>query len=211
VFLADRIGPGLKQIIEFLNGQFARAEVLGVEVRQWRGEGMTALVSTVVGKTSAATATKGQAVERLTPEEYSAALDGQPKAIQDGVETLMRWCEDHGGSVSYGSGKIRPAAFLNWRTATNEPIAVLIFRLPKIVAVPVNALRRRPPFTDPVLLRQLIEKLNAIDGIELSVDRERPNFPLEVLSDPAQVQAITDVLAWFVQKLDVPSSPSLIA
>jgi hypothetical protein len=211
VFLADRIGPGLKQIIEFLNGQFARAEVLGVEVRQWRGEGMTALVSTVVGKSSTAAATKGQAVGRLTSEEFSDALDGQPRGIQDGVQMLTRWCEDHGGWVSYGSGRVRAAAYLNWRTATDEPIWVLIVRLPSIVAVPVNRLRRKPPFTDPVLLRQLIEKLNAIDGISLSVDRARPNFPLEVLSDPARVQAITDVLAWFVQKLDVPSSPSSIA
>jgi hypothetical protein len=54
VFVADHIGPELRQIIEFLNTQFNRAEVLAVEVRQLRGEGVTTIVSDVIGRTSAA-------------------------------------------------------------------------------------------------------------------------------------------------------------
>jgi hypothetical protein len=72
IFLSDHIGPELRQIIEFLNAQFQRAEVIGIEVRQWKGEAITALVSDVIGRTTAAAAAKGQtqSPSRLTPAEF---------------------------------------------------------------------------------------------------------------------------------------------
>jgi hypothetical protein len=75
IFLADRIGAGLRQIIEFLNAQFSRIEVLGVEVRQHRGGGLTALTSSVIGNTAAATATKGRA-HRITADDFGLARSG---------------------------------------------------------------------------------------------------------------------------------------
>jgi hypothetical protein len=44
VFVADAIPPELRRIVEFLNGQMDPAEVLALEVRQFVGQGVTALV-----------------------------------------------------------------------------------------------------------------------------------------------------------------------
>ena len=51
VFVADGIPPELRRIVEFLNEQMVAAEVLAVEVRQYRGDGLRTLVPRVYGKT----------------------------------------------------------------------------------------------------------------------------------------------------------------
>ena len=50
VFVSDEIPPELRRIIEFLNGQMTPAEVIGIEIKQYVGEGMRTLVPRVVGQ-----------------------------------------------------------------------------------------------------------------------------------------------------------------
>jgi len=54
LFVADELPRELKRLIEFLNEQFTKIEVLGVELRQYVGPGIKALVPRVVGQTEAA-------------------------------------------------------------------------------------------------------------------------------------------------------------
>lgn len=54
VFLADEIPDELRALIEFLNEQMRSVEVLGLEVKQYGGEGLRTLVATAVGQTQAA-------------------------------------------------------------------------------------------------------------------------------------------------------------
>lgn len=52
VFVSDDIPKELRRIIEFLNEQMASAEVIGIEVKQFVGEGIKTLVPTILGQTS---------------------------------------------------------------------------------------------------------------------------------------------------------------
>lgn len=67
VFLADEIPRELRSLIEFLNEQMRSVEVLGLEVRQYAGEGLRTLVATAVGQTQAAQQAKGE--REPTPRE----------------------------------------------------------------------------------------------------------------------------------------------
>ena len=58
VFVADHLPPELVRVIEFLNEQMSPAEVLGVEVPQFVGEGHQVLVPRVIGRTTTAVAAK---------------------------------------------------------------------------------------------------------------------------------------------------------
>ena len=60
VFVADVIPPELRRVIEFLNTQMSPADVLGIEVRQYVGQGLTTLVPAVVGQTEEALQRKGR-------------------------------------------------------------------------------------------------------------------------------------------------------
>ncbi|MDQ3539375.1 MAG: hypothetical protein M3440_01695, partial [Chloroflexota bacterium] len=59
VFVADAIPPELRRIVEFLNGQMDPAEVIAIEVRQFVGQGVRALVPRVVGQAAAIQQAKG--------------------------------------------------------------------------------------------------------------------------------------------------------
>jgi hypothetical protein len=201
IFLADHIGAGLRQIIEFLNAQFVRIEVLGVEVRQHRGSDFTALTSSVIGNTAAAAATKGHA-SRITADDYAAVVETLSPKTRHTVNTLMTWCTDHGGKISYGQGSQRPACYLNWHTKTGDDIWPLIIRLlPSALVVPLDGLRRRAPFDDPHRLDAFVARINAIPGIALDSDRPRPRIPLEMFDDGARLQGLLDGLAWFTTAL----------
>ena len=54
LFVADELPRDLKKLIEFLNEQFTNIEVLGVELRQYVGPEVKALVSRVIGQSEAA-------------------------------------------------------------------------------------------------------------------------------------------------------------
>ncbi|OLE54812.1 MAG: hypothetical protein AUG51_06840 [Acidobacteria bacterium 13_1_20CM_3_53_8] len=59
VFVADRIPTELQRIIEFLNERMQPTEVLGVEIRQFTGEGFSTHIPRVIGQTGEAKLNKG--------------------------------------------------------------------------------------------------------------------------------------------------------
>jgi hypothetical protein len=54
VFVADELPSELRRVIEFLNSQMSPAEVIGIEVRQYVGQGLKTLVPRVIGETAEA-------------------------------------------------------------------------------------------------------------------------------------------------------------
>ncbi|OJV59128.1 MAG: hypothetical protein BGO38_17835 [Cellulomonas sp. 73-145] len=80
LFVADVIPETLRRIIEFLNEQMTRCEVLGIEVRQYRAGDHRVLSPTILGRTSEAERTKGPAVDGQSFEELMA---GAPSAMQE--------------------------------------------------------------------------------------------------------------------------------
>jgi hypothetical protein len=54
LFVADRIPPELRRVVEFLNRQMDPAEVLALELRQFQGEGLKTIVPVVYGQTEEA-------------------------------------------------------------------------------------------------------------------------------------------------------------
>lgn len=71
VFLADEIPVELRSLIEFLNEQMRTVEVLGLEVKQYVGEGgLRTLVASSVGQTQAAQQAKGAREPTTREQEY---------------------------------------------------------------------------------------------------------------------------------------------
>jgi hypothetical protein len=60
VFVADELPQELQRVIEFLNVQMSPAEVIGIEVRQYVGQGLKTLVPRVLGQTAEAQQRKGR-------------------------------------------------------------------------------------------------------------------------------------------------------
>jgi hypothetical protein len=205
IFVGDKISPEVRQIIEFLNGQLRQVELLGVELRQWKGEGVTALVSSVVGQTYAARVAKqltGMAGPQLTESEYLDALDERCSSpVATGIRALMKWCSDQGGFVTFGRGRSYPACYLNWPTPEGRAVWPLIPTVPSYITVPFDVIKKAPPFDSDEQLTVLVDKLNSIPGIALSLDQTRPSFPFEVVADVQRREQVQDALKWFLNQL----------
>jgi len=64
IFVADVFPSELKRVIEFLNIQMNPAEVLGIEIKQYTGEGLKTLVPRTVGLTQQAQELKSQRTKK---------------------------------------------------------------------------------------------------------------------------------------------------
>ena len=103
VFVSDEIPPELRRIIEFLNGQMTPAEVIGIEIKQYVGEGMRTLVPRVFGLTAEAQIKKavgnlGRPWDRTSFQEEIQKLPA-PQALA--LELVLGASED---SLGHGLG-----------------------------------------------------------------------------------------------------------
>ena len=125
LFVADALPDELVRIIEFLNEQMSLAEVLGVEFRQYVGDGQVVYVPRVVGRTSVAVAAKGSASggqiwTRLT--FMDAAKARRPAAEYELVQRLVGDVDEHG--VRHGWGKGVTPGVSGWYQVGGQPAAV---------------------------------------------------------------------------------------
>ena len=101
LFVADSIPTELRRIIEFLNEHMPRVEVLGVEVRQYAGRDVRALVPRVVGQTESARQQKSNTAPRVkntTAPEFLAAC---PESTRGFFSRLIGESEQRGFIVSW--------------------------------------------------------------------------------------------------------------
>ncbi len=110
LFVADAIPRELRRIIEFLNEKMSSVDVLGVEIRQYRGEGISALVPRVFGSTESARDAKG--VTARSPRRASgpisrdAFLATHSGAVREFLERLIERAESD------------PLFLVTWRTTS---------------------------------------------------------------------------------------------
>lgn len=87
VFVADELPPELLRVIEFLNVQMNPAEVIGIEVRQYVGQGLKTLVPRVLGQTAEAQQRKGRAASSPRREWSWDAYEQEQGMSADKLET----------------------------------------------------------------------------------------------------------------------------
>lgn len=103
LFVADSIPTELRRIIEFLNEHMPLVEVLGIEIRQYEGQTVRALVPRVVGQTEFARQQKSstsRSSKKTTREEFLAGCSGR---IRDFFIALFDSGEAAGYEVVWGT------------------------------------------------------------------------------------------------------------
>lgn len=91
VFVSDKLPPELRRILEFLNEQMPRIQVIGLELVQYQGKGLPQiLVPRVVGQTEASRAAKtGSSGPRRKTDE-NAFLAACPDTAQSFFADLLK-------------------------------------------------------------------------------------------------------------------------
>ena len=103
LFVADEIPTELRRIIEFLNERMQTIEVLGVEIRQYEGQDIRALVPRVVGQTEYARQQKSGTSPRAEKITETAFLAECPESARTFFRTLLSESTKRGFTVVWGT------------------------------------------------------------------------------------------------------------
>lgn len=90
VFVADDIPAELRRIVEFLNSQMDPAEVLAVEIKQFAGDDLRALVPRVIGLTANAERKKRTTPSKTNQLEFWARLEDHAKPVFERIFQLAK-------------------------------------------------------------------------------------------------------------------------
>ena len=101
LFVADRMPGELRRIIEFLNEQMTKVEVLGIEIAQYVSSDFTALVPRVIGQTEAIRQRRaGGTVQHTTKQEF---LNKCPEELREFFTGAFSKSEELGMHIYWGT------------------------------------------------------------------------------------------------------------
>ena len=194
LFVADEIPQELQCIIEFLNEQMDPAEVLGVEVRQFTGQGLRTLVPRLVGQTSEALAAKGRKPSRQWDEE-SFLEDLKRRVPATEVEAtlkLLEWAKAKASWLKWGRGATYGTCYPMLESSGGSIQLFCIYAPSDSVRIqiPLEQLRLEPESER----LEFLARLNTIPGISLPVDdpSQWPVLPLSSLTEEGAMKRFQD-------------------
>ncbi len=204
VFVADSVSPELRRIVEFLNEQTDPVEVLAVEIKQYVGGDLKTLVPRLLGQTASAQAKKGQS-ETSRKWDEAAFFEELKRRTPSGVapaRQILEWATKFMPEIYWGKGA-RSGSFFPGLTVDGTWQSVVAVWTYGAVEVQFQHMARRTPFEDEALRRQLLDKLNSIEGVDIPSEKldKRPSFQLELLADSAAMASFLRTLDWWFGEL----------
>ncbi|QDT71720.1 PDDEXK family nuclease [Lacipirellula limnantheis] len=141
--------------------------------------------------------TEARLFEQLTAQHGDAA--GRA------ARALLDWVEPQVSYIYWGTGDKRAGA-VAIRTVNGVRYHVVRIGYQGGIVFLIDRLHRKPPFDQPEMQRELVERMNEIEGVELSPDflRCRPRIDVGQLTDPQQFSQIKEFLAWVMSHIPTP-------
>lgn len=207
VIVADFIPPELQVIVEFLNGQMDRAEVLAVEIKQFVGpQGLKTLVPRVIGQSVEAERKKsGSRVAGKQWDEASFFEDLRQRWGEKEIEaakTILAWAKKNELRFAWGKGK-NNGSFYPMLDYKDEPHYSVVVWTDGRVAIQFKEMMPRKPFDDERKRLELLDRLNKIPGVALPADAIAlyPSIPLASIADDAAMKAFLAVWDWYIAEV----------
>lgn len=200
VFVADEIPATLQRLVEFLNEQMPRVEVLAVEIRQYRASDSKtgALVPRLIGQTSRAQAAKERPAPSprrpapWTAEQVMASIT-EAGADADIARAVIDWANAHPHvRIVGGTGPTYPSVTMSadsGRTRSRYRGVLSLYGSPggerPLLELRVRRMCRTPPYNRTDTQARLISDLRALRVPRLETEPDlpgkRPNVPLDEL------------------------------
>lgn len=204
LFVADTIPSELQSIVEFLNRQMNATEVLAIEVKQFTGQGLKALVPRVIGQTVEAQQVKSGLYpggRQWDEPSFFEDLEAKKGAkVAEVGRRILEWALANTGRVWWGKGKDNGSFVpcLSHGREVHYPFAVW-----SNGSIEIYFQHYKAPFDSEVKKRELLNRLNAIQGVSIpeSALSKRPNIQLAVFSAPDRRKELLAVFNWFIAEI----------
>jgi hypothetical protein len=204
LFVADEIPSELRRIVEFLNSQMDRAEMLAVEIKQYIGQNQRSLIPRVIGQTEEASAKKeSRAGKQWDENSFFQDLESRKGSEAANIaRKILEWAKDRLLRFSWGRGNDDGSFFpiLDYRGISYYTIAIWTYGK---IEIQFKALQNRPPFDAESKRKELLDRLNQIPGFDIPTDAisRRPNVYLSLLKDENSLKQFLETLDWVVQEI----------
>jgi hypothetical protein len=197
VFVADRIPPELRSIVEFLNEQLNLTEVIAVEVKQYveRDGEQTNIVPRIIGETEMARRVKRPGgrtrAPRATEERvYAEIRAAHAPVVAERVIALCEYAKARGSRQTFGRGK--SASTTVWMGEDEDPkianpVAVRFDE--RHVRVQMRHLRSR---RTPEEMTRLVQLLRTLPGTSQVLDEAVAKGYRTISDFPAEEVLATD-------------------
>jgi hypothetical protein len=205
LFVADSIPKELRHIVEFLNEQLSQTEVLAVEVKQYRGEGLTTLVPRLIGQTSLADQRKrpgesGRPSGEFDEEKFFSVLSRNSSPAGVAVARhILEWSRERGLRIWGGAD-----SFFPMYDFAGQGFHFLAVKNGGRVQFQFQWMRKRP--FDTVEKRDTLRRaLNSIPGVDIPEDRltGKPSVPLESFAGSAQTDVLLRIFQEFIDGVEM--------
>lgn len=205
IFVADEIPAPLQRAVEFLNEQMDPAEVLAVEIKQYIGQGLKTLVPRVIGQTGEAQQRKAVPRTKNKWDEQSFFEDlerRQGETETTAARKILTWAKDRGLRITWGEGG-RTGLFVPVLDHKNQGYYPFAVATSGRLQVYFQWNKDKPPFDSEEKRLELLDKLNSIEGIELSpsVITGRPSLPLSIFKDEKRREQILSIFDWYIEEV----------
>lgn len=204
VFVADVIPPELRRIVEYLNRQMDPTEVYAVEVKQFVS-GTTPAVRTLVPRLLGRHERKEGAAPTVQWDLPGFERDAEERLGRAGLDRarrLLRWAEERHLYI-YWSMSTRRSGWVPIHTDA-QGVRHQLFECwaDGTLEVYFQHLGAKGPFVDETLRRELLTRLNAIDGVAIpeSALSRRPRLAYATLPDSA-IAEVLRVWDWVLEVL----------
>lgn len=206
IFVGNIIPAELRRAVEYLNDQMRDAEVLAVEVKQFKGEGVTTLVPRVIGqteraqqkKTSSSTTVKRVQSEQTFFAELRAART--PDEVS-AVRRFYEWAMERGIQITFGDRQMGSMIPIVSHKGKKHYFG-LLWTNGKIY-VNFRDMRPHAPFSDRMLREELRVRLNAIKGVSIPADgtERQPSIMMNDIATSDGWERFIQTFAWYVDKI----------
>ncbi|MEO5334796.1 MAG: hypothetical protein H7839_22515 [Magnetococcus sp. YQC-5] len=206
VFLADQIPTELQRVVEFLNEQMARVDVIAVELKQFVGQGIQTLVPRLVGQTaiSKQKQEKETSGKRQWNDEsfLSVLANNKGKDVATIAKQIIDWMRSNLDDFCWGTGAINTSAMGIIKRGEKMIKPFQIYST-GVIYVAFNLLEDFFIFSDINKRLELRNKLNAIEGVSIPEDamNKMPSFPLSVLQNEKSLDQFFGIFKWIVNEI----------
>jgi hypothetical protein len=205
IFVADAIPATLRRLVEFLNEHLDTVEVLAVELPQYvsADNDFRAVVPRLVGQTERARAAKGtpaRATHQWDEESFMAEVgdrvDSEDVAVCGAILQCFR---EHADRIDWGRGARDGSLIAVVQGAGVGQVPFTMWTYGS-VEIDFQYLKNHPPFADESLRRELLQRLNAVPGVQLPSDSfsRRPSIPLRSLRQDERLRQFLSVFEWAI-------------
>lgn len=201
IFVGDVIPSELQRVVEFLNEQMTRAEVLALELRYYKTGELTTLVPKVFGQTGKAQQLKESAPRVSLDDFLHSVSEPHGGTAAQVVSRIVEWSINQHLAVSV-EGLKEGAALWSGLNTTLGMYWPIHLRHDGKLFISFQALSKREPFSDEALRRELLQRLNQAKGLALAPNLTgRPYISLEQLEDNDTLQAVLLAPTWLMDKI----------